>query len=597
MSEVVQTVVEDGVALITLDNPPVNALGAAVRQGLMAAIEAAEANTAVRAIVIRAAGRTFPAGADIREFGKPPVLPGLGTVCDRIEACAKPVIAALHGTALGGGLELALAAHYRVALASTMVGLPEVTLGILPGAGGTQRLPRLTGAKEALRIMLTGAPVGAAEALALGILDLVVEQDLDAAALEMARSDLPPRPVLARTEAMRDPAGWQAAVHAARARLVRTPVMGPARIVDCVEAALLLPSASGLLFERAAFEDCVGTDAAAGLRHVFFAERRAARIPETAVPRPVGMVGVVGGDAAAISLVGGVIAAGLRAMIVAPDRAALIRALQAIATAQERLVEHGDLTAEARDADWARLSGSIDPGALADADMVIVSGDAAEVARVAAALPPGVVLASAHGAAEGAIGFSSAGSRLVEVSTGHAAPDAIATGFAVAKRLGRIAVRVGGDHGLISARLWLALRLAGDWLVAHGASPGQVDAAVCGLGFAAGPFGSAGDAGTGPVKRSEIEQRCMAAMVSAALRMLGDGTALRPSDIDLVSVLGMGLARWQGGVLKLADARGLLMLRRDLLEYGAADRAIWGRHPLLLDLIKNGRTFADLNEG
>jgi len=270
---VVRQVRHGAVLELVIDAPPVNALGHAVRAALAGAIAQAEADGTVKAVVIRAAGRTFPAGADIAEFGQPPRAPLLPDLCNQIEACTKPVIAAIHGTALGGGLELALAAQVRVARADARLGLPEVLLGILPGAGGTQRVPRLIGAEQALRLMLTGRPIAAAEALALGLVDLVVEDGLEAAALSMAEAVIGTSllPTCARNEGMRDAPAYQAAVVAARVAQHASRLPAPMRIVECVEAAQLLPFDQGLAFERAAFQDLVASPEAQGLRHAFFA--------------------------------------------------------------------------------------------------------------------------------------------------------------------------------------------------------------------------------------------------------------------------------------------------------------------------------------
>ncbi|MDN5789073.1 enoyl-CoA hydratase/isomerase family protein, partial [Pseudorhodobacter sp.] len=257
----VTTETRGAVLLVWIDNPPVNALGHALRAALAGAIEAASLNPGVRAVALLAKGRTFPAGADISEFGKPPQPPLLPDLCKLVESCPKPVVAGLHGTALGGGLELALSAHARIALSDARVGLPEVGLGILPGAGGTQRLPRLIGAPAALRMMITGKPISAEEALSLGLLDRVVERDLADAtvtlALHMAAN--PPVPTRDRREGMADAKAYFSAIATARAAQVGTALPGPARIIDCVEAAMLLPFDQGLAFERAAFAELVVT--------------------------------------------------------------------------------------------------------------------------------------------------------------------------------------------------------------------------------------------------------------------------------------------------------------------------------------------------
>src|SRR6056297_2593546 len=235
MTDVVSITREGAIGLVALNNPPVNAAGAALRAGLVAALNTLEADSTVKVIAIYGEGRTFPAGADIREFGKPPVDPWLPEVCNRIEACARPVVAALHGTALGGGLEVALAAHWRIAQPAARVGFPEVTLGLLPGAGGTQRAPRLAGAEAALDLMLSGRPIDAGQALAAGLIDEVAEGDLIDAALARAQvlADAPPPRTSDRDEGMRDPVAYEAAVRARREAAADPNIPAPAKIVDC----------------------------------------------------------------------------------------------------------------------------------------------------------------------------------------------------------------------------------------------------------------------------------------------------------------------------------------------------------------------------
>ena len=510
----------EGTALITLDNPPVNALGHALRAALAEAVDEAEADPAIRAIVIRAARRTFPAGADIREFGKPSAPPLLPDLCARVEACTKPVVAAIHGTALGGGLELALACHARVALASARIGFPEVTLGLLPGAGGTQRAPRLIGAEPALRLMTTGRPIRAAEALALGLVDRVVEDDVTAAALDLAaelaaalaRTGHPPVATRTRAEGFRDPIAYEAAIAAARATVQHPDLPAPGRIIDCVEAALLLPFNAGLSFERAAFGDLVDSPAAKGLRHAFLAERRVTKIPEAgAKPRTIGHVGVVGGGLMGAGILVALLDAGLTATLVERDRDALAAGLERVATIHEAAVTKGKLKPERRDADWARLSGSTDLAALAAADLVIeaVPEDEALKAdlfrRLDPILKPGAllatntsyldvnVLARVTSRPADVIGlhfFSPANiMRLVEVIVGaETAPDAVATGFALAQRMGKTAVRAGVCDGFIGNRILTAYRTAADITVEDGASPYDVDAAMRDFGFPLGPY-------------------------------------------------------------------------------------------------------------
>ena len=313
MADLIQITRQEGVGVIALSHPPVNALGLALRRALLQAFGDLETDPSVHAIVLAAGGRSFAAGADLREFDGPEAAPQLGDICSRIEASAKPVVAALHGLTLGPGLELALAAHHRIALASAQFGFPEVTLAMMPGSGGTQRTPRLIGAGAALRLLLSGQPIGAAEALALGLIDRVVEKEVAAAAYLLARSRPPLRPTLAETRWLSVPLVYEAAVALARKTMLAGPGAGIAagtgiaagRILDAVEAALLLPATAALAFERAAQADCLANDASVGLRHAFIAERRIARFPDAAAkPRPVQMVGVVGAGQIMIRSIG-----------------------------------------------------------------------------------------------------------------------------------------------------------------------------------------------------------------------------------------------------------------------------------------------------
>ena len=260
-SETAASVVEltqDGdVLLVTINNPPVNALGAAVRQGLVAAMEQADASAEVKAVLIVGQGKAFIAGADIREFGKPPVAPFLPDVCNRIEACTKPVVAVIHGAALGGGLEIAMAAHYRLALPAAKLGLPEVSLGLIPGAGGTQRAPRLMGVKAAAELMLGGKPLSAKAAQAAGLVDKL-EEGTDPVAAGMAyirellAQDAPVRATSADQSQLADKAAAHAELEALRADTAKKSrgLFSPLKIIDCVQAAVDLPFAEGLKFER-----------------------------------------------------------------------------------------------------------------------------------------------------------------------------------------------------------------------------------------------------------------------------------------------------------------------------------------------------------
>mgnify|MGYP001124450973 CR=1 FL=1 len=518
MTEQVRIATDEGIATITLDNPPVNALGAALRGAFMAALDAAMADPSVRVIILTAAGRTWPAGADIREFGRPPVAPELPGICAALARASKPVIAALHGSVLGGGLELALAAGVRLAEPGTVLGLPEVSLGILPGAGGTQRLPRLIGAKPALGLMLSGLPIAAERALDLGLIDAVSEGGAATAAEGLARAylagtaELPTAAERAGARAT-DPEAWLSAVAAARAGLGNPRLPAPGRIIDCVEAALLLPEDEGFVFEGAAFAELVATPEAGALRHAFLAERRAMRQPDLdgVAAREIHRAGVVGGGRIGAGIAVALLGAGLPVTLVERDQTALAAGLARVATLHERAVEKGRLTPEAREAEWARISGATDPGALATADLIVEAVPEDEALKTALFAELGRIakrkavlatatshldlnrLAAASSRPEDVIGLHfpapAQATKLLEVVVGsETAPEVTATGFALARRLGKIAVRSGVCDGFIGNRVLTAWRTAMDFLLEDGASPYEIDRAMRDFGFPLGPY-------------------------------------------------------------------------------------------------------------
>lgn len=597
------------VLVLWIDNPPVNALGFGLRAALAQGLEAAKTDPRVRAVVLLARGRTFPAGADISEFGKPPQDPLLPDLCNMIEASAKPVVAGLHGTALGGGLELALAAHGRVALADTRLGLPEVGLGILPGAGGTQRLPRLIGAQESLRLMISGKPIAAPEALALGILDKVVEHGVAEAAIAMALHMAPiaPIPTRDRRDGFRAPKAYFAAISDARRVQANAPIPGPGRIIDCVEAAQLLPFEQGLAFERAAFADLVATPEAEALRHVFFAERRAGRmVGAKARPLAVAQVTVLGAAADGVQLVRGLLAAGYDVTLVDSQTAALTQGLEAIATALAAERTAKKLSPAEHDARWARLMpalAGVDGGDGEAADMLFLTGayrlPGAAVPVVSAKVgAPIVTLGRVGEGGQRGLGLTllpaTQNGRLSEILISEqTAAEAIATVLAVLKRLGYQVVQ--GQGTGISPGLALALHASLEALEAkHGPEP------VLDL---LGRWGVLRDNDRAAPKLlgrvnlwAGLAAPVMGALANAGLRMIGDEKALRPSDIDLAMIIGQGFPRWGGGPMLWAARRGLLVLRDDLNRWADDAPDIWSPAPLLDDLIRQGISLADLNE-
>jgi 3-hydroxyacyl-CoA dehydrogenase len=593
---------EGSVAVLVLDAAPVNALGAGLRRAILAALHDAETNPDVSALVLRAEGRSFPVGADITEFGLPPAEPALPDLCDRIEACPKPVIAAIHGTALGGGLELALAAHSRVALASARVGFPEVTLGILPGAGGTQRLPRLIGAEHALRMMLDGKPVSAAEALALGILDEVVEDGLEAAALRRAQAlaGQPPLRSQDRTEGVRDGIAYHRAVAQARTQVEGGRLPAPARIVDCVEAAQLLPFDMGQAFERAAFDDLVSTPESAALRHAFFAERGAQRPPPgTPLARMPQRIGIFGARTADLALPA--LMAGLDVVLVDPNRPLLVEALERIATAQERQVTEGQIQPAVRDAQWARLSPALGAAALAECELVLL-GEAGFLAEAMEATAAGTTLAlivRAEVAESGArladvLGFRPAGRRLIEVVAGpQTSGMAQARAIALARGLGMEALRCAAPGG-IGARVMARGRAAVAYMLAQGETPAVLAGALADYGLQSLVPEAPENAPPTPAA-ARLAGRVLGAMANEGARLLGGGLVARPSDVDFALLAGSGFARWQGGPMFWADRRGPILLRHDLERWAEERPDLWSPAPLIAELGARGGHFSDRN--
>ncbi|HHS94726.1 MAG TPA: 3-hydroxyacyl-CoA dehydrogenase, partial [Rhodobacterales bacterium] len=416
MSAIVEYKVRDGVALITVNNPPINALSQPVRTALRGHVEAAEADPEVGAIVIQAEGRTFPAGADLRDFHARIEPPTLGDVARTVEDCTKPVIAAIHGTALGGGLELALACHYRIAHIDAQLGLPDVALGAVPAAGASQRLPRIVGVKAALDLLITARPISTIGAERIGLVDKVIKKNLRRAALGSARNfigaGIAARPTRARREGMSNPRAYLEAVKDRRESTAQDRREAVHKAIDLVEAALLLPFEAGLEVERATFEDLVESDQARGLRHAFLAERRtthgAALAPSHA--RPHDRIGVVGAGPLAVDILRAAMKTGQRLVWHDDNTQALDTAMGRIEAALERAVERGTITSAGRDAQLAHLSAVPDPEPLAECDVVIEGMQAAKpdelrtmYERLGSMARPGTVFASATTAGPGGL--------------------------------------------------------------------------------------------------------------------------------------------------------------------------------------------------
>ena len=504
----------DGVAIISIDNPPVNALSQAVRAGLVERLEAALADDGVAAIVLACRGRTFIAGADIREFGQPPQPPHLPDVVLALDAAHKPVVAALHGTALGGGLEIAMGCHYRVAAAGARLGLPEVTLGLLPGAGGTQLLPRLIGAEAALDMMLDGKPVTAEAAAKAGLVDEVCADDaLLAAAIACAGrvAAAPPR----RTSERDRPAAGDDLFAARRATLARRArgLLSPGKIVDCVEAATRGTLAEGLTLEREAFLECRASPQSAGLRHAFFAERSAAKVPgldSGTTERALARVTVIGAGTMGAGIGYACLAAGLAVDLLDKDAEGAARGAATVGGLIDGGLARGKLDADGAAAMRARFSAGTEFAVAAEADLVIeavfenlalkkdVFAELGRVCRDGAVLASNTstldidAIAAASGRAADVVGlhfFSPAHvMRLLEIVRGReTADDVIATALALAKRLGKVGVVVGNCYGFVGNRMLYGYGRENQLLLLEGAAPEYVDEVLVDWGMAMGP--------------------------------------------------------------------------------------------------------------
>jgi 3-hydroxyacyl-CoA dehydrogenase len=526
MSEVVHFEKRGRVGVISVDSPPVNALSHAVRQGLVDALATAAADADVRAVVLAGRGRMFVAGADITEFGRPPKEPLLGAVIAAYEASQKPIVAAVHGTALGGGLELALGCHYRVATNDAKCGLPEVKLGILPGAGGTQRLPRLIGVPKALDMIVSGESVSGAEAKAMGLVDELVEGDLLGAAVAFAERVAGRRP-LPRVRDLTDhiahargePALFENARKqaAARARGARAPL----RCVDAVKAAVELSFEQGLARERDLIAEALASTESAALRHVFFADRQAAKIPDVPADTPttaVRQVAILGAGTMGGGIAMAFANAGIDVLVIDREQALVDKGLETIRKNYAATVSKGRLSQTEMDTRFGRIHAMASWDRLGDVDLVIeavfeemglkkeIFGKLDRVARKDAILATNTStldvneIARATSRPEQVIGlhfFSPANvMRLLEIVRGEkTAKPTIATSMKLAKQIGKVGVLVGVCHGFVGNRMLYGYFREAQLVIQEGASPAQVDGVMTRFGFAMGPCATSDLAG------------------------------------------------------------------------------------------------------
>jgi 3-hydroxyacyl-CoA dehydrogenase len=679
------------VAILTIDNPPVNALRHEVRAGLIQALEQLK-DPGVKAVVLIGSGRTFSAGADISEFGRPLQRPGLHEVLATIEAMSKPVIAAIHGNALGGGLELALACHYRIATADARVGLPEIKLGILPGAGGTQRLPRLMGPEQALEVIIRGDPVRSDEALGYGVLDKVVDGDLIEAAVAFARDVLvkgsPLKLVRDRDEKI---AGMRANPQAYDA--VAAKVLGRSRgrraqtaVIEAVRNAFELPFDEGCAREHALFRELVVTEESRAQRHAFFAEREAARVPQmpsSTKARPFARAAVIGAGTMGGGIAMSFANAGIPVTVIETTQQALDSGLERVVGNYRTTAMRGRLTKTQMEQRLALISSSLDFSAVSSADIIVeavfeemnlkkqVFGELDRLAR------PGTLLATNTSTLDineiagstkrpqdvlGTHFFSPANvMRLLEIVRGSATSfEALATAIALGRKLGKVPVVVGNCDGFVGNRMLARRSIEAERLLLEGALPHQVDAVVVEFGFPMGPFAMADLAGndvgwrirrargtkaaisdalceagrfgqkTGkgyfiyekgsrtatpdpevetmileasrragisrrPIAQEEILERMIYPMINEGARILEEGIAYRPGDIDVIWIYGYGWPVWRGGPMFYADGVGLARIRDRLAHYAErSGDASLKPAPLLTRLAGEGQGFASL---
>ncbi len=699
MAQVVRYERRGGVGVITVDNPPVNALSQAVRQGLIDALMQGLNDGEAKALIVIGAGRTFIAGADIKEFGKPLAPPDLNLVISGLETAAKPTIAAIHGTALGGGLEVALGCHYRVALNTAQVGLPEVKLGLLPGAGGTQRLPRVAGVKAALDMITTGDFIRAGKARELGIVDAVVEGDLLEGALRFAETAITQGTAGRRirdredklAEARANPslfAEYRAAVKK-RARGQESPL----RCVDAVEAAATLPFDQGLKRERAIFEELVTSTQSRALIHAFFAEREAMNIPDVPADTPTRTIrtaAVIGAGTMGGGIAMNFANAGIPVTVVETSEEALERGLGVVRNNYAATVSKGRLDQAAMDKRMGLIKGTLDLAAVKDADVIIeavfeeMTIKKEVFAKLDKLAKPGAILATNTSSLDinviaqqtarpqdviGTHFFSPANvMRLLEIVRGaKTGKDVIATTMKLGKTLAKVPVLVGVCDGFVGNRMIFQYSREAEFLLEEGALPWQVDKALQDWGLAMGPFAMSDMAGNDvgwrirkqqaatrpndrryshladqicekgrygqktsagwyryergsrtplpdpeiekmiiaeskrlgierkPISDEEIVKRAIYALVNEGAKILEEGIALRPGDIDVIYLTGYGFPAWRGGPMFYADTVGLDKVYADVKRFHETHGFFWKPAPLLEKLSREGKRFADLS--
>lgn len=687
--------VQGSIGIIIVDNPPVNALSIGVPRGIIEHLKAGNADSNVTGFVLIGAGRGFIAGADIREFGKPRPAdePNLPDTIAAFEASAKPVIAAIHGNALGGGLETAMGCHYRVALGNANLGQPEVKLGIPPGAGGTQRLPRLVGMRKALDMIVGGAPIKASEGESIGLVDRIVDGDLLDGAVRFAEE------MIAKREHHLNVAEREVVVEAAdlfetKRRSIARRAGGrraPYACIECLEAAATLPFREGLARERAIFEEMVASDEAKAMRHVFFAERQASKIPGLPKDAPISKTksaAVIGAGTMGVGITMNFANAGIPVYLTDTQQAALDRGMRTVERNYAATVKKGRLAQADMDRRMTLITPTLDLDQAGNVDMVIeavfedmpLKKDLFK--RLDAICKPDAIIASntsylnvdelveqtgRPGKVLGTHFFSPANvMKLLEVvRTKTCSDETLATVIAVAKRMQKIAVVAGVCHGFIGNRMFEGYLREAWFLLEEGALPHEVDRVMTDFGMAMGPFAvndlagldigwrkrKAAAATRDPNERysivsdrlceqgrfgqktqagiyryeegnrtpardeaveqliidasmslgierrtisdKEILERCLYPLINEGAKILEEGIALRPGDIDTVWVAGYGFPDYRGGPMFYADHLGPAEIYAGLCRYQEQHGDVWRPAELLRKMAEDGGRFSD----
>ena len=698
MNDIVTVEVTDDIALVIISNPPVNAINQKVRSGLMTAFQTVDQDNNIRAVVLKCAGRTFMAGADIKEFDEPIAEPGYHEVFRVIENCSKPVIAAMHGTALGAGLEAALACHYRCAVKNARMGLPEVSLGIIPGAGGSQRLPRLIGAKAALEFILGVVPVSATEAYKIGILDRVIEEDLMEGTLEYVGSLLAdgvgPRKV---SEMLVDKSGYGEEFLVDARKLSARRLRGqnaPNLVIEAINNAVNLPFEEGIRKEKIIGDKALVSKEAKALRNIFFSEREIGKIPGISSDTKrmqINNVAILGSGTMGGGIAMNFANAGIPAIILDVSEAVLQRGIAVVRENYENTVKRGRLSKSDMVDRMALISGTTDYNAIAESDLVIeaVFEDIDLKKKVFKKIdgickPEAIIatntstlnidqIAAVTKRPEKIIGlhfFSPANvMKLLEIVRAEkTSPEVLATAIDTAKRIKKIGVVAGVCFGFIGNRMMAeGFHREADQMLLEGASPQQIDQVMYDFGFPMGPFAMHDMAGvdimhsilkttgkkennrepyfnvlyqvgelgrfgqkTGSgfyrydegsrrplhdpvtdalilqeaerlgikrttIENTEIEQRCMYSLINEGAKILEEGIAYRPGDIDVIWSYGYGFPRFRGGPMYMADQIGLETIYEAVMSYRDKFGDYWTPAPLLETLARDRKTFADWN--